>query len=114
MSDEDQTLPPLRMRAYWYAFTETGVRCVDEILSVVACAGKGYHNTESWSEAGYTQQMQDAAGRAAAEINRLKARLRLARNIITDSQNFIHPSSVWRDVDQMQKNIDSFLETLRE
>lgn len=62
---DDETLPKLRMEAYYYAFNETGVRCIDEILSAVARAGKGYHHTESWYEGGYIDQIQAAAGRAA-------------------------------------------------
>lgn len=66
---DDQSLPKLRMNAYYYGFNETGVRCVDEILSAVASAGKGYHHTEMWAEAGYIDQIQAAAGRAAALMN---------------------------------------------
>lgn len=68
MADE-QALPKLRMDAYYYGFNETGVRCVDEILSAVASAGKGYHHTEEWGSAGYIDQIQAAAGRAAALMN---------------------------------------------
>jgi hypothetical protein len=40
----------LRMDAYYYSFSLTGVLPVDWILSAVATAGKHYHHTESWSD----------------------------------------------------------------
>jgi hypothetical protein len=40
----------LRMDAYYYGFKPTGVPAIDRILSAVACAGKAYHHTESWSD----------------------------------------------------------------
>ncbi len=40
----------LRMNAYYYSFEPTGCYAVDKILSAVATAGKGFHNTEDWSE----------------------------------------------------------------
>lgn len=60
----------LRMDAYYYGFTPTGVREIDEILSAVASAGKAYHHTEDWNEPnrdGVTevQRIQNAANKAA-------------------------------------------------
>jgi hypothetical protein len=60
----------LRMDAYYYDFTETGVRCIDEILSAVATAGKGYHHTSDWNdkdegESSEVEKIQLAANRAA-------------------------------------------------
>jgi hypothetical protein len=40
----------LRLSAYYYSFTATGIREIDEILSAVACAGKAYHHTDNWQE----------------------------------------------------------------
>lgn len=40
----------MRLDAYYYGFTPTGVESIDRILSAVACAGKAYHHTESWGE----------------------------------------------------------------
>ncbi|HJV75454.1 MAG TPA: hypothetical protein VJ654_14605 [Noviherbaspirillum sp.] len=40
----------LRMDAYYYGFTPTGIIEIDRILSAVACAGKAYHHTEEWGE----------------------------------------------------------------
>ena len=40
----------LRMNAYYFGFGETGVPEIDKILSAVACAGKAYHHTESWTD----------------------------------------------------------------
>jgi hypothetical protein len=39
-----------RMNAYYYTFEATGVLAIDLILSAVACAGKAYHHTDSWSD----------------------------------------------------------------
>lgn len=41
---------PLRMRAYYYSFSETGNCEIDRILSAVACAGKAFHNTDCWND----------------------------------------------------------------
>lgn len=40
----------MRLDAYYFGFTPTGDELIDRILSAVACAGKAYHNTESWDE----------------------------------------------------------------
>lgn len=40
----------MRLNAYYYGFEPTGDEMIDRILSAVACAGKAYHNTESWDE----------------------------------------------------------------
>ena len=65
--------PKLRMDAYYFGFSATGVREIDEILSAVACAGKAYHHTERWNDAdegewSYAELIQHAATRAAAHI----------------------------------------------
>ena len=76
----------LRMDAYYYGFTETCVRSIDEILSTVACAGKAYHNTSDWQDEcnGYGPHcegecpidwIQNAATRAADEIKSLTAQV---------------------------------------
>ena len=67
-----------RMDAYYYGFGSTGVPAIDRILSAVACAGKGCHNTEDWGEYGggyehlrgdnYVDMIQNAANDAAAEL----------------------------------------------
>lgn len=67
----------LRMDAYYYGFTPTGVPEIDMILSAVACAGKAYHHTRNWSEEnewppheGKTpiEWIQNAANKAAGSI----------------------------------------------
>lgn len=68
----------LRMHAYYYGFSSTGVPEIDKILSAVACAGKAYHHTESWSDecdpySGHTGQtpidwIQNAANEAAEKF----------------------------------------------
>lgn len=40
----------LRLDAYYYGFSSTGVDAIDKILSAVACAGKAYHCTKDWHE----------------------------------------------------------------
>lgn len=57
------------LRAYYYAFASTGDPKIDLILAAVAAAGKGYHNTEFWSDdddgPSYIDLIQEAANRAA-------------------------------------------------
>ena len=64
----------LRMNAYYYSFHPTGVRAIDEILSAVASAGKGFHHTEDWctpmpyyDNKSYVDLIQEAADRAAKQ-----------------------------------------------
>lgn len=44
------TQDEIRMHAYHYGFSPTGVPEIDLILSAVACAGKSYHYTMYWTE----------------------------------------------------------------
>lgn len=71
----------LRMHAYYYGFAPTGVPEIDKILSAVACAGKAYHHTESWTDEcngsprGHTgncpaEWIQNAANEAASALRR--------------------------------------------
>ena len=39
-----------RMDAYYYGFDRTGCGPVDAVLSAVAIAGKGSHNTDGWTD----------------------------------------------------------------
>lgn len=57
------------MDAYYYGFTATGVRDVDNVLCSVASAGKACHHTEDWSEHGYPELIQKAADNTAATIH---------------------------------------------
>lgn len=57
----------MRMEAYYYGFTPTGVEAIDRILSAVACAGKAYHHTDSWTEEIPTPYEPFLRGRCAAE-----------------------------------------------
>lgn len=63
-----------RMSAYYYGFDPTGIPEIDKILSAVACAGKAFHHTDSWTDesewpphAGKTpvEWIQNAANEAA-------------------------------------------------
>lgn len=66
----------LRMNGYYIHFDLTGVVEVDRVLSAVACAGKGYHNTDGWTEGGYTDLIQKWADRAAAAFREREPALR--------------------------------------
>lgn len=59
---------PLRMDAYYFGFTPTGVDAIDRILSAVAEAGKGYHHTESWGDDGLDDSGQFRGGNYVAWI----------------------------------------------
>ena len=77
---------PLRMSAYYYSFKPTGQRKIDEILSAVACAGKGFHHTEDWANPGidggpsYIEKIQTAAIAAAAELAEARAEIERLRS----------------------------------
>ena len=64
----------LRMSAYYYSFTSTGVECIDRILSAVAIAGNRYHNTDCWNDDDYgpsaVEIIQEEADKAAEEIKK--------------------------------------------
>lgn len=80
---------PLRMDAYYYGFDPTGVRAVDVILSAVACAGKGYHHTDGWTEShmefgpfrgnSYVEFIQNAAKDAAELLRQRDAEIAALR-----------------------------------
>jgi hypothetical protein len=74
-TEADETM---RMDAYYYGFDRTGVAIVDRILSAVAVAGKGSHNTDGWADEAmrayyddgltHEERIQYAADAAAATI----------------------------------------------
>lgn len=39
----------LQMRAYYYGFSETGVRPIDLVLRAVSAAGNLFHHTDQWT-----------------------------------------------------------------
>ena len=43
----------MKMQAYYYSFTPTGVEAIDRLLSAVAWAGKAYHHTDGWTDEVY-------------------------------------------------------------
>lgn len=50
----------MRMEAYYFRFEPTECYPVDKILSSVACAGKGFHNTSNWNdEIGKSKEFPD-------------------------------------------------------
>jgi hypothetical protein len=88
MSAENLTSKELRMDAYYYSFGSTGVPEVDLILSAVACAGKAFHHTESWSDECEWEPhdgncpiewIYNAAVKAAEEIKKLQHELEVAK-----------------------------------
>lgn len=66
-------------RAYYFELDPTGVPEIDEILRLVALAGRGLHSTEGWDDPDYANddgqtyvdRIQEAA-RAAATAFRLR------------------------------------------
>lgn len=56
---------PERFNAYYFSFDATGCKAIDNILSLVARAGKAYHNTSYWNDyedgSSFIEQIQDAA-----------------------------------------------------
>ena len=61
--------------AYWFSLDKTGVSEIDEILRLIAEAGKAYHSTEFWNDAydesdepSYIERIQEAANKAAAVL----------------------------------------------
>jgi len=81
--------PDARMDAYYYSFRNTGLAVIDSRLSAVATAGKAYHHTEEWGEAGtwddkptHESRIQSAADESATLVRELVAELKTARERI--------------------------------
>ena len=87
MGPDKEAADELRMSAYYYGFTATGIPDIDRILSAVACAGKAFHHTEDWHQeaepfrghAGsnpieWIQNAANDAAKAASEIAALRRR----------------------------------------
>jgi hypothetical protein len=94
----------LRMDAYYYGFDSTGVLAVDKILSAVACAGKGFHNTEDWNDKCEWQDhtgetpvdwIQNAANEAADEIERLRAEVERFREALSCTHTVLRDSRLY-------------------
>lgn len=80
----------LRLQAYYYGFSETGVRSIDLVLRAVSMAGKLFHHTDQWtSEIDYPIEnvrgsspvdwIQNAADDAAATLATVKRERELLR-----------------------------------
>lgn len=76
----------LRLQAYYYGFSETGVRSIDLVLRAVSAAGKLFHHTDQWtSEVDYPVEdvrgsspvdwIQNAADDAAVDLATTQAAL---------------------------------------
>lgn len=65
------------VNAYYYSFDLTGVGPIDEILRLVARAGRAYHHTEYWgdplddNEVPFADRIQAAADAAAKEWTKI-------------------------------------------
>lgn len=76
----------LKLQAYYYGFSETGVRSIDLVLRAVSAAGKLFHHTDQWtSEINYPVEnvrgpapvdwIQNAADDAADAYKKLQSTL---------------------------------------
>ena len=76
----------LKLQAYYYGFSETGVRSIDLVLRAVSAAGKLFHHTDQWtSEIDYPVEnvrgpapvdwIQNAADDAATALTTTQAAL---------------------------------------
>ena len=68
-----------RLSSYHFSFSPTGNPWVDNILSMIAVAGKGYHNTEGWTESNdgepsFIELIEGAAYLAANHITNVEKR----------------------------------------
>lgn len=57
----------LRMNAYYYSFTPTGVEAIDLILCAVASAGKAFHETQDWNDNGMECMYENCVGKHPVE-----------------------------------------------
>lgn len=80
--------PDRRLNAYYFGFESTGSPAIDAILSAVAYAGKGYHNTESWGDESrwgegrsYVDVIQAAANEAANRVDAAESALARVREL---------------------------------
>lgn len=83
----------LNLDAYYYSFEPTGVDAVDTILSAVANAGAGYHNTEDWREqrddgSSPLSDMQTAAEKSAEAFRALLAEVERLRTAEGDAMTY--------------------------
>jgi predicted nucleic acid-binding Zn-ribbon protein len=93
----------LRMNAYYYSFDETAEPSVNLVLSAVACAGKAFHNTESWNDADEANDdheggtpvewIQNAANKAAAEVTQLRARIAELEKVLDETTDMFRRST---------------------
>lgn len=93
-----------RLDAYYYSFSRTGNDAIDRILSAVACAGKGYHHTDGWSEeapqrehlrgATYVEQIQNAAIDAAADLTHAQSVLQKRTTAIEQTLSWLSSFSM--------------------
>lgn len=57
----------LRLSAYYFTFSATGVAEIDRILEAVAMAGKAYHSTEYWADEDHGESFVSLIQRRAIE-----------------------------------------------
>lgn len=77
-----------RHQAYYYGFSPTGQGAIDDVLALVARAGKCYHYTDGWTEPldccgkSCVDLIQEAANGAAEQLATVTAERDRLRNII--------------------------------
>ena len=110
-----------RMDAYYYGFDRTGCGPVDAVLSAVAIAGKGSHNTDGWTDRdvyGYydnraglpaNPRIDDWTGGSAVELIQLTAKAS-AEKVKTLSDDL---AALVAEVERLRGQIDAVKKIIR-
>lgn len=115
--------PDARMDAYYYSFRHTGLAVIDRILSAVATAGKAYHHTEEWGEAGtwndkptHESRIQSAADESATLVRALVAELKAARELCVRTRDIaqIESGSLRSRVQELEDELETTRAQLRQ
>lgn len=103
------------MGAYYYGFDRTGCGPVDAVLSAVAIAGKGSHNTDGWTDRdvyGYydkrpglpaNPRIDDWTGGSAVELIQLTAKAS-AEKVKTLSDDL---AALITEVERLRRQVDA-------
>ena len=109
-----------RMDAYYYGFDRTGCGPVDAVLSAVAIAGKGSHNTDGWTNRdvyGYydkrpglpaNPRIDDWTGGSAVELIQLTAKAS-AEKVKTLSDDL---AALITEVERLRESVRKFSDDL--
>ena len=110
-----------RMDAYYYGFDRTGCGPVDAVLSAVAIAGKGSHNTDGWTNRdvyGYydkrpglpaNPRIDDWTGGSAVELIQLTAKAS-AEKVKTLSDDL---AALVAEVEQLREQVEAVKKIIR-